>query len=383
MQNADDMYNYQGREYHFIGFDELTQFKEEQYLYLFSRARSTLPELPPLIRSTCNPGGIGHHFVYQRFVASAQPNQRVLDRDTGLSRMFIPGTLYDNPTLLDNDPAYVKRLEALPETERERLLYGDWDVFDGQVFNISQETHGIDPFQIPPEWTRYMVLDWGSSKPFSVGWYAIDFDGNIYRYREWYGCEPMKADRGLKLTAMEVARGILEREDPNEVIKMRIADPSIFHNLPKGRRREVMGGNSISFDFAQAGVILMKADNHRMQGLHQVQRRLMIEEEVDEETGEIIAGAPTFYCFNDHDQFWRTIPKLHYDTKNTEDVETDHQEDHIYDELRYMCMLRPLKPRVIKSEPTNTFQSERTRYLKAKRMAERRGISLQDAYRRR
>ena len=144
-----------------------------------------------------------------------------------------------------------------------------------------------------------------------------------------------------------------------------------------------MGGNSISFDFAQAGVILMKADNHRMQGLHQVQRRLMIEEEVDEETGEIIAGAPTFYCFNDHDQFWRTIPKLHYDTKNTEDVETDHQEDHIYDELRYMCMLRPLKPRVSKSEPTNTFQTERTRYLKAKRMAERRGISLQDAYRRR
>ena len=381
MQNPDDMYNYQGREYHFIGFDELTQFKEEQYLYLFSRARSTIPELVPLIRSTCNPGGIGHHFVHQRFVASADPNKRVLDRHTGLSRMFIPGTLYDNPTLIENDPAYVKRLEALPETERKRLLYGDWDVFDGQTFNISQETHGIDPFRVPPEWTRYMVLDWGSSKPFSVGWYAVDFDGMIYRYREWYGCEPMKADRGLRLTAQEVARGILEREDPGETIKMRIADPSIFHNLPKGRRREVMGGNSISFDFAQAKVIMMKADNNRLQGLHQVQRRLMIEEEINKTTGEVIAGAPTFYAFNDQEQFWRTIPKLHYDRKQVEDVDTD-QEDHIYDELRYMCMLRPLKPRVIKSEPTNTFRTERTRYLKAKRMAERRGISMHEAYRR-
>ena len=382
MQHSDSMYNYQGREYHMICFDELTQFTEEQYLYLFSRARSTIPELQPMIRSTCNPGGVGHNFVFQRFVASADPNKKVKDRHTGLSRMFIPATLYDNPTLLESDPQYVKRLEALPETEKKRLLFGDWDVFDGQVFNISPETHGIDPFNVPPEWTRYMVLDWGSSKPFSVGWYAVDFDGVLYRYREWYGCEPMKADRGLKLTAQEVAEGILAREDPYENIKIRIADPSIFHKLPRGRKREVMGGNSIAFDFAQAGCVLQKADNNRLQGLHQVQRRLMIEEEINQETGEIISGTPSFFIFNDCEQFWRVMPKIHYDTKNVEDVETDRQEDHIYDEVRYACMLRPVKPKAEWREPQNTFRAERNRYLKAKRMAERRGISMIEAYRR-
>jgi hypothetical protein len=379
MQHADDKYNYQGREYHFVGFDELTQFLRDQYLYLFSRARSTIPELPPLIRATCNPGGPGHNFVFSRFV-SGVPNKVRVDRDTGLTRLFIPGTLYDNPTLINTDPNYVKRLEALPEVEKRRLLYGDWDTFEGQAFKITKETHGIEPFDVPPEWSRYCVMDWGYSKPFSVGWYAVDYDGNLYRYREWYGCKENEADVGLQMTAAEVARGILEREHEN--IKLRIADPSIFHNLPRNRRNEIIGGQSIAHDFAQAGVVFQKADNQRLQGLHQVQRRFQMQEDVDTDTGEILTGAPTFYAFNDQREFWRVVPTLRFDPKNPEDIETDKQEDHIYDEVRYMSMLRPLKPRVQKQDDTGSFQNERSRYLRAKRMANRRGISMSEAYRR-
>ena len=380
MQSSSDQYQYQGREYHFIGFDELTQFRKEQYLYLFSRARSTISELKPLIRSTCNPGGVGHEFVHSRFVRAAEPNKRFLDRVTGLSRMFIPGTVYDNPTLVENDPLYLKRLEALPEVEKRRLLYGDWDTFEGQAFMISPESHGIEPFDIPPEWPKYQVLDWGSSKPFSVGWYAVDYDGVIYRYREWYGCEDNQVDVGLKMTAQDVARGILERE--TETIKLRIADPSIFHNLPRSRKKEVVGGNSIAHDLATAGVVMQKGDNHRLQGLHQVHRRLQIVESVDEGTGEVVAGQPNIFFFNNHTHFWRTMPVLCYDPKNIEDIESDKQEDHIYDELRYMCMFRPMKPRVAKPDSRGSFKDERDRYLRAKRMSARRGISMHDAYRR-
>jgi hypothetical protein len=103
---------------------------------------------------------------------------------------------------------------------------------------------------------------------------------------------------------------------------------------------------------------------------------------VDEETGEVIAGQPGLYVFNDHREFWRTMPVLCYDPKNVEDIESDKQEDHIYDELRYMCMFRPMKPRVAKPDARGSFTDERSRYLRAKKMSQRRGISIHDAYRR-
>ena len=119
MQHENDKYNYQGKEFHLVGFDELTQFTQTQYTYLAnSRVRTTNPKIIPQVLSTTNPGGIGHNWVKDRW----QPEERALktyhDPKTGLSRVFIPGTIEDNPTLYENDPAYLARLEALPEIER-------------------------------------------------------------------------------------------------------------------------------------------------------------------------------------------------------------------------------------------------------------------------
>jgi len=182
MQFEADKYSHQGKEYHFVGFDEVTQFTVSQYLYLHSRVRSTDAAIPIRIRATTNPGGIGHVWCKERFVDIAAPLRPYVDPNTGQSRVFIPASVHDNPTLVENDPAYVKRLEALPEIEKMRLLYGVWDVFEGQVFpDLSQRVHGFEPFQPPPEWEKFMVFDWGYAKPFSIGWYAVDFDGIIYR----------------------------------------------------------------------------------------------------------------------------------------------------------------------------------------------------------
>lgn len=252
MQHEESKRDYWGHQYQFIGFDELTEFTESQYLYMMARCRSPYPGLNPRMRSTTNPGNRGHVWVKERFVDVATPGHTYTDPKTGLTRMFIPGRVYDNPTLMDNDPGYISRLESMATIDQRRLLHGDWEVFEGQVFSeLSQRVHGCDPFDIPPEWEKFMVLDWGFAKPFSVGWYAVDYDKNLYRYREWYGCKEGEPDIGLRMVAEDVARGILERE--TEKIRTRWADPSIFNATPRTRRGECRGP-TIGSDFQGQGI---------------------------------------------------------------------------------------------------------------------------------
>lgn len=384
MQHEDDKYNYQGKEYHRIGLDELTQFSETQYTYLFSRLRTTDPEIIPQIVSTTNPGGIGHYWVKERFVTITDHGKTYYDPKTGLSRVFIPAKIEDNPTLFLNDQAYLARLEALPEIERMRLRHGIWDAFEGQVFTeLSQRLHGCEDFDIPPEWERYCVLDWGFAKPFSVGWYAIDYDGILYRYREWYGCKKEAlgvadgADVGLKMPAWEVASGILDREK-GEKIRMRIADPSIWHPRPESRRSESRG-ITIHEDMTQQGVYFMKADNDRNHGKMQVHKRLKVEIEIEESTGEVTGEHPMMKVFNSCKGFWRTMPLLREDPKDPEDIDTD-MEEHIYDEFRYMCMARPIRPKKVNRIPEGSFMAERNRLIRAKQYAQRHGTSVDAAY---
>lgn len=389
MQHEIDKYNYQGKEYHCIGIDELTQFTETMYTYLFSRLRTTDPEILPQVLSTTNPGGIGHTFVKERFVTVGQPLRTYTDAKTGLTRVFIPATIEDNPTLFENDPVYISRLEALPEIEKQRLRYGIWDAFEGQVFTeLSAMIHGCDPFDIPPEWERYCILDWGFAKPFVVYWAAVDYDDVLYVYREWYGCKreiegPDGAvDTGLQMVAYEVARGILEHEkDERERrvnIRNRIADPSIWHPRPDYRKKEARGP-TIHEDMMSEGVFFQKADNDRLQGKMQFHKRLKLVENIDEH-GEIIAEYPQVRIFNTCKGFWRTVPNLVADEKNPEDI-ANKQEDHCYDAIRYLFMARPVKPRRVEVMPTGTFRAERAKLIRAKKLASRKGISVAQAYR--
>ena len=388
MQHENDKYNYQGKEYHCIGIDELTQFTITQYTYLFSRLRSTDPDIPVQILATTNPGGIGHNWVKERFQPDVRPLKTYHDPSSGLSRVFVPATIEDNPTLFENDPLYLARLESLPEIERKRLRHGIWDAFEGQVFTeLSQMIHGCEPFDIPPEWERYCVLDWGYSSPFSVGWYAVDYDNVLYRYREWYGCkreelgeEGENSLQGLRLQAWEVAEGILLRERAaNEKIRRRVADPSIWHPRPEFRKKEAQG-MTIEEDFTRAGVHFTKADNDRLHGKLQVHKRLQLLPVVDDDTGEITNEEPQIQIFNTCKGFWRTMPNMVESKKNPDDVDTD-QEDHVYDDLRYMCMARPIRPRKVEQMPQGSFRAERERLIRAKKYAKRHGMSVDAAYR--
>lgn len=350
MQHEKDKLNYQGKAYDFIGFDELTHFTYTQYMYLFSRCRPNGPGTRCYIRATTNPGGIGHGWVKDRFITVAPPmtpiKYKVEVEDTKgkkivieRSRMFVPATVFDNQKLLDNDPGYIATLGMLPEAEKKALLYGDWDSFSGQVFREWKNdpahyddrhwTHVINPFDVPKYWPIYRSLDWGFARPFSVHWYAISPAGRIYCIKELYGStgEP---NTGVKWYAEKVAEEVYkyEKQDPQlkEHEMFGIADPAIFAED---------GGPAIVESFEKYQLYFEKGDHERIPGKMQCHYRLAFDEE----------GIPMFYVFNTCKHFIRTVPALIYDETKVEDIDTE-GEDHAYDEWRYMCMSRPIEPRV-------------------------------------
>lgn len=351
MQYTKDRINYQGKRYDFIAFDELTHFTWDEYSYMFSRNRPSGPGTRVYMRASTNPGGIGHGWVKDRFITAAPPltpvedNYEVPDPSGRLiklrrRRIFVPSTVFDNQELLRNDPNYLANLAMLPEAERNALLYGSWDSFDGQVFrewrNDPQHyddqrwTHVIDPFTIPKHWRIYRGFDFGYAKPFSVGWFAVDEDGRIYHIKEYYGCTGTP-NTGIKLNPVEIAAGIREMEAEDPVLKGKqivgIADPSIFDES-RGESVARMMQRSPNFIYWQGG------DNTRLAGKMQFHYRLAFDSE----------GLPMFQVFNTCKHFIRTIPTLVYDESKVEDINTD-QEDHIYDMCRYVMMEHPLSPR--------------------------------------
>jgi len=384
MEHEKDKYNYQGTEYQFFGWDELTEFLETQYLYLFSRARRTVDlPFPTIFRAASNPGNEGHLWVKKRFrIGTVPPGTTIFEEfthpETGdrikTSRVFIPGRLDDNPSI--NRDEYIANLMHLPEIDRMRLLEGIWDVFEGQAFReLNRDIHGITPFDVPPDWEAYRSFDWGYAKPFSVQWWAVDYDGRLYRFAHWYGIGKdergqEKSDRGLKMTATEIARGIKERESQMRVkVRPGPADPSIWSQRPK---RDGTLGISVADEMAQEGVVWIKGDNNRILGRQQVHHRLNLDDE----------GKPGVYIFTDDDHFWRTWPTLREYEKNPEDIEEKGAEDHDYDATRYAFMFRPMRPKKEIPPDLGSFQRERKKLIRAKQFATRHGLSLQDAFNR-
>jgi hypothetical protein len=384
MQHETNKYDHQGKEYHSAFFDEATQFLESQYIYIHSRVRNPPPGVQLRIRSTTNPGGVSHVFFKKRFIDIADPCTPYIDPVTGQSRCFVPATVYDNPTIMESDPLYIRRLEALPEIERRRLLYGEWSIFEGQAIpELSDAFHGCDPFEIPPSWRKVMVFDWGSSKPFACLYCAIDHDGFPYVYRAFYGMKDGDPEQGLRMTNVEICRKIIEIEN-GERIHLRVADPACW-GPTKIKGNQILGP-SFASDASKEGLFFVKADNDRIRGRQQVHLRLSADVETDKEGAEI-AKHPRVAIFRRDGlggvgvvRLWEELQSLREDEKNPEDVDT-RQADHLYDCFRYFCMSRPITPKVPKKgPPPGSFAYERARYIRAKRYAQQQGISIGAAY---
>lgn len=357
-----DKLKYQGLQYEFIGFDELTQFLFEEYSYLKSRNRANGPGMKVYMRATGNPGGVGHGWVKQYFVTAGEPGKTVWEKNEVVmpdgtiktfwsSKIFVPSKVFDNAELLNNDPEYLKRLASLPLADRQALLDGNWNSFSGQVFREFKNdpahykdrrwTHVINGFEIPSNWQIIRSLDWGFTKPFSVGWHAVDEDGIYYRIREYYGCRKNMPNTGVMMEAAEVAANIkqIEQNDINLRNKriIGVADPAIFS--------EDGSGESIARLMEPFGVYFQRGDNERLAGKMQYHHRLAFNR----------YGIPGYYVFKEEcPDYIRTVPNLVYDELKVEDVDTK-GEDHIYDESRYAIMLRRITPRKNHLDPPPVF----------------------------
>lgn len=360
-----DLDRLQGVEYDVIFLDEATQLSDYQMKTIVACLRG-VNNFPKRVYYTCNPGGQGHQYIKRVFIDRKFDNGEDPDEYT-----FIQSLVTDNKVLLESQPDYIKQLEALPPKLREAWLYGRWDIFEGQFFEdfretpdltmcheagISEEeakeqgrwTHVIKPFDLNTHdkrgWTIYRSYDFGYAKPFSCAWWAVDYDGTLYRIMELYGCTETP-NEGVKWTPDKQFEEIAKVEREHPWLKGKqihgVADPAIW---------DASRGESIADTAIKYGVYFTPGDHERIAGWMQCHYRLQFDEN----------GYARMYVFSNCKGFIRTIPMMLYDEHKVEDLDTS-MEDHIADEWRYMCMARPIEPlreveqKTILSDPLNMF----------------------------
>lgn len=324
IDKENDVYQYQSAEYDVIRFDELTHFTEYMYVYMISRCRGA-NSYPKAIKSSTNPGGVGHTWVKARFIDIGEPNvvhEVTLKTGEKTTRQFIPSLVQDNIFLLDSDPDYVKRLDALPEKERKALKYGDWDIFDGQFFSeFDRSIHVCTPFDIPKEWRIYRTRDYGLDMC-AVLWIAMDYRMNIYIFKELYQSNLIVSEAARKINEMTTEKIIVD-----------YAPPDLWN-----RNKDT--GKSTADIFAENNQYLSRADNNRVTGWLAVHEWLKI---IDDEQGQ---KTSKLHIFSNCVNLIRTLPALQFDEKNPNDVANEpHELTHIPDALRYFCTMwqTPLK----------------------------------------
>ena len=347
-----------GNSYPWIGWEELTTWPDDRcYTKMMACSRSTASGIPRKYRSTTNPYGPGHGWVKRRWRIGPLPEGSVVHNpitDDGPTRVAIRGSLTENRVLLHTDPDYVNRVLAAARNDAERRawLEGDWSIVAGgmfdDIFYEHQKTIVVKPFEIPPTWRIDRSFDWGSSAPFSVGWWAesdgsdyLDANGkwhssirgDLFRIAEWYGTSG-QSNEGLRLLASDIACGILERErDWNLLGRVRsgVADSSIF---------DEENGNSIANSMSEpiridgivypTGVRWHRADKRpgsRKQGWAKMR-------ELFAATGSHPREKPGLFIFSKCEHFLDIVPSLPRDQRDLDDLDTS-SEDHIADETRY------------------------------------------------
>lgn len=339
LENDQDAEKYQGQNLTDAAVEEVGNYPFSSPIdKLFGCLRGPIPVQLIL---TANPGGVGQNWIKMRYIDPAPKGMQVLTRDlpNGAKHnyVYIPSRVQDNKVLLHTDPSYINRLYLVGSPELVRAwLEGDWNVVSGAFFPEFGLRHIIRPFEIPQHWTRIRAGDWGSARPFSIGWYAIADGttalpkGAAVKYREWYGMAEGQPNVGLNLTAEELADGIIKRETYDgvrEPMNDCVLDPSAWI---------ASGGPSLAERMLRAGVYWRQADNARLGklgalgGWDQLRARL-------KGNGD----GPLIYFLSTCTHTIRTIPSLQHDKTRAEDVDSD-GEDHAGDETRYFCMSRPI-----------------------------------------
>lgn len=379
MKREADYWNYHGQEFPFIGWNEITKHPSSVlYDAMMSCNRSSfiphlhgpldeegnriiIPDIPLVVSLTTNPYGPGHAWVKRRFVDPAPPgvpvattievfNPRTQKREMVTKyQVRIFGSYKENIYL---DPQYIATLESITdENKRKAWLYGDWDIVAGGAFEDVWGQHLILPrFKVPAHWKVTRSFDWGSSKPFSIGWHAhcngeeatlpdgTSFcppKGTVIRVFEWYGSKDGMPglNEGIKMGSKKIAENIVRLEEELVMAgwfakkpSSGPADNAIFDELDPGTP-------SIASKMEEAGVSWErsnKSPGSRIRGLQLWRDRMEASKDWLTEREDVPCWFVTANCR----AAIASIPTLVRDPKNPDDVDTE-QEDHLFDEGRY------------------------------------------------
>jgi hypothetical protein len=365
LENVKDADEYQGRNLTDAWVEEAGLFATPDVIdRLFGVLRSA-HGVPVQLVLTGNPGGAGQHWIRERYQLHPFPRRaQVIVRGLANGALHkiavIPARIEDNRYLGQD---YVNRLHLVGSQQLVKAwLEGDWTAVEGAFFDCwSNEKHVLAPFHIPDDWLRFRSADWGSASPFSIGWWAVVQDdhrvgsalgadartlprGALIRYREWYGAA--SPGKGLKLTAEQVADGIIDRELADPKLAYGVLDPSTFKedggpSIAERINRRLLEKKLCAFREADNARVSRQQspDKHGpMGGWDQMRQRLIGDD-----------GRPMLYVFSTCRDSIRTIPVLQHDPDRPEDLDTK-SEDHAADDVRYACLSRPWIKTPIRSE---------------------------------
>jgi phage terminase large subunit len=298
-RNLDDPSKYQSSEFASILVDEVT--KNEEKVFNFLRTRLRWPGIydPKFIGAT-NPGGIGHNWVRKLWMDKKyEPGEKEQDQFA-----FVPATAYDNPNLTDD---YFNSLAGLPEDMKRAYLEGDWDLFEGQYFTeFRRDRHVVPAFPIPSTWKRFRAIDHGRTAPFCCLWFALDYDGRVWCYREYYKAG-LNANQNIK-NVLNLSEG--------EKYDFTVADRSIW--------AETGHAETLAEVYIRNGLTPVPSGKDRIAGWNLLHEHLYWDENT----------APKLLFFDNCENTIRTLPSLIHDEHKPEDLDTD-GEDHAVDALRY------------------------------------------------
>lgn len=370
MARPSDYWNYHGHEYPYIGWEELCNWPNDQcYTSMMACCRSSTSGVPRIVRSTTNSYGSGHNWVKDRFRLDGRWWERiVIDDATDAGgrlepvRTAIYGHIDENRIFLKANPNYKQTIIAAASNPAmlEAWLYGSWDIVAGGMFgDVWNSAHNIVPqFEVPHSWRIDRSFDWGSSAPFSVGWWAESdgsdlrlpdgtfrstVKGDLFRVHEWYGWTG-KPNQGIQMLAVDIAKGIVERElqwglrvgsGSQEQVRVRPgpADNSIH---------DVVNGMSIAMDMSRPirvgnemhkGISWSRSDKSAgsvKNGLEQVRKMMRNAHPGEGRPRE----QPGLYVTVECKQFIRTVPSLPRSERDMDTIDPN-AEDHVIDESRY------------------------------------------------
>ena len=385
IKKIQDYDRFHGHEYSFVGYNELTKFPtDELYKKMMSVNRSSflpeehtpmelvdgerlyctpdrkpLPNIPLEVFSTTNPNGPGHNWVKRMFIDPAAPGEivtkefDVFNPRTGKQEVIkrtqvaIFGSYRENRYL---DPSYVAGLEEMTENNpnlKAAWLKGDWSVNAGGAIDDlwRDNVHVIKRFPIPYNWRIDRSFDWGSTAPFSVGWWAESNgeeieDGNgetiffpkgtLIQIAEWYGSDGDESSVGLKMAAKDVAVGIKKIEQLLMMgwIERKPSAGPADNEIRNVRESDV---DTIELKMADEGVRWERSDKSpgsRINGLQLFRDRLL---------ASLRKEGPGIYFMNNCKASVYTLPSLPRDPDNMDDVDTT-SEDHCWDMCRYRVL---------------------------------------------